>query len=277
VRTAASVQLGLGNVGRPGGGILALRGHATIQGSTDIATLYNIHPGYLNTPDARNKAHDTLTGYVGAETSATSYWSALPAFMVSQLKAWFGAAADAKNDYGYDALPKILGDHSHMPIFVEMDKGNVKGFMALGQNPAVGGQDASFQRKALAKLDWLVVRDLYETETATFWRDSPEAQSGELRPEDVKTEVFLLPAAAVAEGDGSFTNTQRLVQFHEKAADPPRDARPHPWVTGPPRPRPQGPYKHSPGRGGPPHPAPTRGYTCEAGDKRSGNADATPD
>src|SRR5262249_38165317 len=155
-------------VGRPGGGILALRGHATIQGSTDIATLYNLHPGYLNTPSAL-KTHDTLRDYIRTETQPTSFWSNFPAFIVSQLKAWFGDAATAQNNYYYDYLPKIIGDHSHLPMFVEMHRGNIKGFFAMGQNPAVGGQNASYQRMALSKLQWMVVRDLYETETASFW------------------------------------------------------------------------------------------------------------
>jgi formate dehydrogenase major subunit len=230
IRAAAVLQLLLGNVGRPGGGILALRGHATIQGSTDIATLYNIHPGYLNTPSAL-RPHDTLRDYIRAETSATSYWSNFPKFIVSQLKAWYGAAATADNDYAYNFLPKIIGDHSHIPMFIEMSRGNMQGFFALGQNPAVGGQNAGFQRQALAKLKWLVVRDLYETETATFWKDSPEVRGGQLNPRDVQTEVFFLPAAAVPENDGSFTNTQRLVQWHEKAVDPPDDARSDLWFT----------------------------------------------
>ena len=116
-------------------------------------------------------------------------------------------------------------------MFVEMDKGTVKGMFALGQNPAVGGQNAGFQRKALAKLEWLVVRDLYETETASFWKDSPEVRNGDLRTEDIQTEVFFLPASAAPEMDGSFTNTQRLAQWHEKAADPPGDARSDIWFT----------------------------------------------
>jgi formate dehydrogenase major subunit len=230
IRASGILQLLLGNIGRPGGGILALRGHATIQGSTDIATLYNLQPGYLNTPSAL-RTHDTLRDYIKLETTPTSYWSNFPKFIISQLKAWYGDAATAANDYAYDYLPKIIGDHSHLPMFVEMSKGNIQGFFAMGQNPAVGGQNASFQRKALAKLDWLVVRDLYETETASFWKDSPEVKSGDLRPESIKTEVFFLPAAAVAEMDGSFTNTQRLVQWHERAADPPGDARSDIWFT----------------------------------------------
>src|SRR5262249_23815482 len=230
IRAAAVLQLLLGNVGRPGGGILALRGHATIQGSTDIATLYNIHPGYLNTPSAL-RPHDTLRDYIRAETSATSYWSNFPRFIVSQLKAWFGDAATPANDFAYNFLPKIIGDHSHMPMFVAMSEGRMDGLFALGQNPAVGGQNASLQRKALARLKWLVVRDLYETETATFWKDSPEVGNGQLRTQDIQTEVFFLPAAAVPENDGSFTNTQRLVQWHEKAVDPPDDARSDLWFT----------------------------------------------
>jgi formate dehydrogenase major subunit len=230
IRAAAILQLLLGNIGRPGGGILALRGHATIQGSTDIATLYNLHPGYLNAPDARRR-HDTLLDYIRTETSATSFWSNFPAFIVSQLKSWFGDAATPENEFGYQFLPKITGDHSHIPMFVAMAEGKIDGFFAMGQNPAVGGQNASLQRKALAKLKWMVVRDLYETETASFWHDSPEVKSGELNPRRIDTEVFFLPAAGVPEMDGSFTNTQRLVQWHDKAVDPPDDARSDIWFT----------------------------------------------
>lgn len=230
IRAGAILQLLLGNIGRPGGGILALRGHATIQGSTDLATLYNLHPGYLNTPSAR-RAHDTLADYLRTETQPTSYWSNLPKFFISQLKAWFGDAARPENDFGYDFLPKIIGDHSHLQMFVDMFAGKIKGLFAMGQNPAVGGQNARLQRKALARLDWLVVRDLFETETASFWKDSPEIARSELKTEEIPTEVFLLPAAAVPEMEGSFTNTQRLVQWHERAADPPGDARSDIWFT----------------------------------------------
>ncbi len=232
IRTAAMLQALLGNIGRPGGGVLALRGHATIQGSTDIATLYHSLPGYLNMPDAR-KAHDTLKDFVLTEgvPLSTSYWGNYPKFAVSYFKAQYGDAATQDNDYGYSYHPKITGDHSHLPMFVEMAAGKIKGFFVMGQNPAVGGQNARFQRKAMAKLDWMVVRDFFETETAAFWRNSPEVKSGELKPSDIKTEVFFLPAAAVAEMDGSFTNTQRLLQQHEKAADPPDDARSDIWFT----------------------------------------------
>ncbi len=230
IRTAALIQALLGNAGRPGGGVLALRGHATIQGSTDVPTLYNLLPGYLAQPSIEaGKNHDTLGSYIGQQTILTSYWSNYPKFMVSLLKSWFGDAATKENDYGYDHIPKIDGDLSHIPMFIDMGKGNIKGMFAMGQNPAVGGQNARFQRTALGKLDWLVVRDFFQTETATFWKDSPEVQRGELKQADIKTEVFFLPAAGVPEKSGSFTNTQRLLQWHDKAADPPGDARNELW------------------------------------------------
>jgi formate dehydrogenase major subunit len=112
-----------------------------------------------------------------------------------------------------------------------MTEGRVKGMFAMGQNPAVGGQNAILQRKALAKLEWLVVKDNFETETAAFWYNSPEVKSGELRTEEIPTEVFFFPSAQVAEMDGSYTNTQRLVKWHYKAVDPPGDARSDLWFT----------------------------------------------
>lgn len=232
IRCAAMLQSLLGNIGRPGGGVLALRGHATIQGSTDIATLYHSLPGYLNMPDAR-KAHQSLKEFILTEGGplATSYWGNYPKFAVSYFKAQFGAAATAENDYGYDYHPKITGDHSHLPMMIDMASGRIKGFFVMGQNPAVGGQNAKFQRKALAKLEWMVVRDFFETETAAFWRNSPEIRSGELKTAEIKTEVFFLPAASVPEMEGCFTNTQRLLQQHDKAVDPPGDARSDLWFS----------------------------------------------
>lgn len=232
IRAAAVLQSLLGNIGRPGGGVLALRGHASIQGSTDIATLYHSLPGYLNMPDAR-KAHESLKDYILTEAVplSTSYWGNYPKFAVSYFKAQFGDAATRENDYGYDYHPQITGDHSVMPMVIDMMAGKIKGFLVMGQNPAVGGQNARFQRKALAKLDWMVVRDFFETETAAFWRNSPEIRSGELKTSGIKTEVFFLPAAVVAEMEGTFTNTQRLIQAHDKAVDPPGEARSDAWFT----------------------------------------------
>ena len=226
IRTAGIVQALLGNMGRPGGGIMALRGHATIQGSTDIATLYNLLPGYLPTPSAQVPEHATLDGWVAKEMPTTGWWANGRTYMVSFLKAWYGDAAREDNDWGYELLPKNVGDHSHMPMFTAMQDGVVKGFMAIGQNPAVGGQNAVYQRQAMSKLEWMVVRDHYMTETAEFWR-APDVED----PSAIRTEVIFMPAAAITEIDGSFTNTQRLLQWHEKAVDPPGDARSDLWFT----------------------------------------------
>jgi formate dehydrogenase major subunit len=226
----ALLQLLLGNIGRPGGGVVALRGHATIQGSTDVPTLYHSIHGYMPAPSVLKK-HDTLTDYLASETLPTGLWANMPKFLISYLKSMYGEAATRENDFGYNWHPKISGDHSHLPMMVAMREGQVKGMLAMGQNPAVGGQNASLQRKALAQLDWLVVKDNFITETAAFWYNSPEVKSGALKPEDIQTELFFFPSAQVAEMDGSFTNTQRLVQWHYKAVDPPGDCRSDIWFT----------------------------------------------
>ena len=230
IRTAAILQLLLGNIGRPGGGIMALRGHASIQGSTDIPTLYDILPGYLPMPKLGVNSHD-LNTYYSKHRDKTGWWWNIDKYMVSLLKAYYGHAAMKDNDFGFGWLPRVTGDHSHQGYFLEMMDGKVEGLFVMGQNPAVAGPNSRFERKALAKLKWLVVRDLVELETASFWYDSPEIESGELRTEDIETEVFLLPAAGHAEKEGCFTNTQRLIQWHQKAVGPPGDARSEPWFV----------------------------------------------
>ncbi|HZA14223.1 MAG TPA: molybdopterin-dependent oxidoreductase, partial [Myxococcaceae bacterium] len=214
IRTAAIIQLLLGNIGRPGGGILALRGHASIQGSSDIPTLYNLLPGYLPMPSARTG--ESLEAYFRAHQAQSGWWSELPKYVVSLLKAWFGDAARADNDYLFDRLPRLTGDHSHYTTVSDMVDRRVKGFFVIGENPVVGSSAGRFQRKALENLEWLVVRDPVLIETAEFWRAAPE---------QIQTEVFFLPAASHAEKDGTFTNTQRLLQWREKAIEPPGDAR----------------------------------------------------
>ena len=229
VRTAAIIQLLLGNIGRPGGGILALRGHASIQGSTDIPTLYNILPGYLTMPHAT--AHPALADYIEANRAPAGFWGHTDAFVVSLLKAWWGDAARPENDFCYGHMPFITGDHSTYQTTVDMADGKVRGFLVMGENPAVGSANGRLHRFAMAQLDWLVVRDLVEIESATFWHDGPEIDSGELRTADIGTEVFFLPAAAHTEKDGTFTNTQRMLQWHHKAVEPEGDCRSDLWFT----------------------------------------------
>ena len=229
IRAASILQLLLGNIGRPGGGILALRGHASIQGSTDIPTLYDLLPGYLPMPTARHGR--SLEEYVRGNRAQSGWWSEFPKYVVSLLKAWYGDAARKENDFGFAWLPKLTGDHSHLVTVADMAEGRVKGYFVMGQNPVVGSPHGSLQRKGLRNAEWVVVRDLALNETATFWHEGPEFESGELRPEDVGTEVFFFPAAAHTEKDGSFTNTQRLLQWREKAVDPPGDARSELWFV----------------------------------------------
>jgi formate dehydrogenase major subunit len=228
IRAAAILQLLLGNTGRPGGGVLALRGHSSIQGSTDIPTLYDILPGYLPMPFFEGDSN-SLSSYLKTHTATTGWWNNFDKYAVSLLKAWYGDAATAENEYAFEFLPRVTGDHSEYGYWLDMADGKLEGLFVMGQNPAVGAANGRLERSAMANLKWLVVRDFVETETAAFWKDSPEVERGELDPSKIGTEIFFLPAAGHAEKDGSFTNTQRLLQYHEKAVDPPEDCRSETW------------------------------------------------
>jgi formate dehydrogenase major subunit len=225
----ALLQLLLGNFGRPGAGIMALRGHASIQGSTDVPTLYHSIHGYMPQPSALKK-HETLADYLAGETVPTGYWGNMPKFVVSYLKSMWGDAATPENEFGWAWHPKIFGDHSHMPMFLAMKEGKVRGMLCIGQNPATS-LNAKLERTALHKLEWLVVKDNWLHETAQFWKTAPEIVDGHVSPADIKTEVFFFPAAQVAETEGTFTNTQRMLQTHFKAAEAPGDCRTDAWFT----------------------------------------------
>jgi formate dehydrogenase major subunit len=229
IRTAAILQTLLGNMGRPGGGIMALRGHASIQGSTDIPTLFDLLPGYLVMPHAHG--NEDLGAYVAAEKLDKGFWANTRQYMVSLLKAWWGDAATAENDFCYDYLPRLTGSHSTYETVLAQLDGVCTGYFLLGQNPAVGSANARMQRLGMANLDWLVVRDFSLIESATWWKNGPEIETEEMRTADIKTEVFFLPAAAHTEKDGSFTNTQRMLQWHHTAVEPAGDARSDLWFT----------------------------------------------
>src|SRR3954471_21150424 len=230
IRTGAIVQLLLGNIGRPGGGVFALRGHASIQGSTDIPTLFNLLPGYLAMPSVE---HTDLATWVADQRTAghKGYGYDVDAYLISLLKEYFGDAATAENDFGFGWLPRINGDHGTYRTVMDMIDGKVSGYFVLGQNPAVGSAHGKLQRLGLANLDWLVVRDLNEIETATFWQDSPEIETGEIVPERCRTEVFLMPAASHVEKEGTFTQTQRMLQWRTKAVEPGGDRRSELWFA----------------------------------------------
>ncbi len=228
IRAAAILQLILGNVGRPGGGVNALRGHSNIQGATDMAGAFHLLPGYLKAPRA---SWQSLKEYLEATTpkplrpNAMNYWSNTPKFMVSLLKAFYGPHATRENDFAYHYLPKLEegADHSWVHIIDDMYKGIIQGMVAFGMNPVANGPNSPKILAALAKLKWLVVVENFETETAHFWKAPKEAMG--MDPAEVKTEVFLLPAANFAEKDGSFTNSARWLQWKWKAVDPPGQAK----------------------------------------------------
>src|ERR1043165_5794457 len=150
IRTAAILQLLLGNIGRSGGGIMALRGHASIQGSTDIPTLFNILPGYIPMPHA---GQDTdLESYIAADAGTKGYWGNMDAYAVSLLKSWFGDAATAANDYCFDYLPRLTSGHSNYDTVVKQVEGQSEGYFVVGENPAVGTANAKMNRVGLAGL-----------------------------------------------------------------------------------------------------------------------------
>jgi formate dehydrogenase major subunit len=227
IRAAAILQTLLGNIGRPGGGIMALRGHASIQGSTDIPTLFNILPGYLPMPQA--SSHQDLDSWVEADEGKAGFWGNVRSYAVSLMKSYWGDAATADNDYCFDYLPRITGDHSTYNTVKAMIEGRCKGYFLVGENPAVGSSNGKMQRLGMAALDWMVVRDLQMIESATFWKDGPEIETGELVTEEIGTEVFFLPAASHVEKAGTFTQTQRMLQWRDKAVNRPGDARSELW------------------------------------------------
>ena len=228
IRTAAMVQLLLGNVGRAGGGVNALRGHSNIQGATDMAGIFDILPGYLKMP---NPNDTDLAAYLKRITPTASkpgiwdsfnYWSNTPKFTVSLLKAFYGDAATKQNDFAFSYLPKIDRNYSWTQIWDQMYRGNVKGMFAFGMNGVMIGPDTQKNIDALKKADWLVVGEIYPDETSEFWR-APGIKTEEMK--NIKTTVYRLPCAGFAEKDGTMVNSARWLQWKNAALPPPGDAR----------------------------------------------------
>jgi formate dehydrogenase major subunit len=228
IRTAAMIQLLLGNVGRSGGGVNALRGHSNIQGATDMAGIFDNLPGYLKVP---NPDDTDLAAYLKRITPTPSkpgvwesfnYWSNTPKFAVSLLKAFYGDAATKQNDFAYSYLPKVDRNYSWTQIWDRMFRGEVKGMFAFGMNGVMVGPDTQKNIDALKKADWLVVGEIYPDETSEFWR-APGTSTDEMK--SIKTTVYRLPCAGFAEKDGSMTNSARWLQWKDIAMPTPGDAR----------------------------------------------------
>ena len=228
IRTAAMLQLLMGNVGRAGGGVNALRGHSNIQGATDMAGIFDILPGYLKMP---SPADVDLAAYVKRITPTLSkpdpwdsynYWSNTSKFAVSFLKAMYGTAATKENDFAFHYLPKIDRNYSWVNIWNDMYEGKVKGIFAFGMNGVMIGPDSEKNINALKKADWLVVCEIYPDETSEFWR-APGISTDEMKK--INTTVYRLPGAGFAEKDGTFVNSARWLQWKNVALPPPGQAR----------------------------------------------------
>ena len=228
IRTAAILQLLLGNVGRAGGGVNALRGHSNIQGATDMGGVFDNLPGYLKVPNptdvdlAAYLKRITPTASKPAPWDSFNYWSNTPKFAVSFLKAMFGDAATKENDFAFHYLPKVDRNYSWTQIWDNMYRGSVKGMFAFGMNGVAIGPDSQKNIDALKKADWLVVGEIYPDETSEFWK-SPGITPEEMKT--INTTVYRLPCAGFAEKDGSMTNSARWLQWKNAAVPPPGDAR----------------------------------------------------
>ena len=227
IRTGAIVQLLLGNIGRPGGGINALRGHANVQGATDHAIVAGILPGYLQVPQP---TQTSLSEHLEQSTprplvrDAMNYWGNYPKFFVSQLKAWFGDRAQPDNEFGYHYLGKMDEDATWLSIWDQARQGKLEGFIALGFNTLLAGPNIPRLLEAMAKLKWKVVIDPFMLDTAEFWKVPG------MNPSEIDTEVLYLPTTHWIERDGSFTNSGRWAQWKEKVIDAPIGVRSDTWI-----------------------------------------------
>jgi len=228
IRTAAIVQLILGNVGRAGGGVNALRGHSNIQGATDMAGLFDSLPGYLKVPIPADTSFDdwmkriTPTSSKPAAWDSFNYYSNTPKFAVSLLKAFYGDAATKQNGWAFDYLPKVDRNYSWVQMWDDMYRGNVKGMLAFGMNGVAIGPNSKKNIDALKKAEFLVVGEIYPNETSDFWR-APGISTDEMK--QIQTTVYNLPCAGFAEKDGSMTNSARWVLWKNTAVPTPGDAR----------------------------------------------------
>jgi formate dehydrogenase major subunit len=229
IRTAAMLQLLLGNVGRAGGGVNALRGHSNIQGATDMAGLFDSLPGYLKVPTPGDISFDawmkraTPTASKPAPWDSWNYYSNTSKFTVSLMKSFYGDAATKQNDWAFDYLPKVDRDYSWTNLWNDMYNGTVKGMLAFGMNGVAIGPDSNKNIDALKKADWLVVGEIYQDETSEFWKSPRVIAQGDMK--QIQTTVYRLPCAGFAEKDGSFTNSARWLLWKNAAVPTPGDCR----------------------------------------------------
>lgn len=226
IRTGAMMQLLLGNIGIPGGGMNALRGHSNIQGLTDLGLMTNLLPGYLTLP---NEDEQSFDGYIEARTqeplrkNQLSYWSNYKKFHVSLMKAWWGDHAHEGNNYAYDYLPKLDKPYDMLQAYELMNHGEMNGYICQGFNPLAAAPNKAKLIKGFSNLKYMVIMDPLVTETSEFWRNVGELN--DVDSSEIQTEVFRLPTSCFAEEDGTLVNSGRWLQWHWKAAEPPAEAR----------------------------------------------------
>ena len=226
IRTMAMIQLLLGNMGRPGGGINALRGHANVQGITDMCAYSENLSGYMSAPTDADVDRAT---YLAARTGKAlrpnqmAFTQNFPKWNTSLMKAYFGANATKDNDFCYDWLPKRDTAYDVLSIFERMHQGKVNGFITQGFNPLAAVPNKKKLSQGMAKLKYLVVMDPLQTETAEFWKNF--GPLNDVDPAKIQTEVFRLPTTCFAEETGTFTNSSRVIAWKEKAVDPPGEAK----------------------------------------------------
>ncbi len=226
IRTAAMVQLLLGNIGMAGGGMNALRGHSNIQGLTDLGLLSEALPGYLSLPKEQEtdyKAYIEKRVQKPLRPGQFSYWQNYAKFHVSFMKAWYGAAAHKDNNYAFEYLPKLDKPHDILQVFEDMNQGKMNGYFCQGFNPLAAFPCKAKVGRALSKLKYLVTIDPLATETAAFWENHGEYNDTD--PAKIQTEVFRLPSTCFAEEDGSLVSSSRVLQWHWKGAEPPGEAK----------------------------------------------------
>lgn len=219
-RAMSVLQLLLGNVGIPGGGVNALRGEPNVQGATDMGMMVNEHPAYLKWANTTDRS--SLRKWLESQTYSNGYYTNKPKFLISSLKEWFGENATFENDYGYDWWPKVPAspDYTMMSTFELMSQESIKGYFNWGMNPAASAPNAKFAREAMAKLEWLVAVDQVHTESATFWK------APDMNPKEIQTEVYYLPCALIYEKPGTILNSGRWLQWRYEAVKPWDEAKP---------------------------------------------------
>ena len=213
IRGFTILQLLLGNLGKPGSGVNALRGEPNVQGACDMGVLNNYLPGYMDYP---SHTEPTLEAYTIKNGTGDRR------FLINMLKAFYGDYATPENDFCYAWLPKksAAKNYGTLSIFEDALEDKLKLLWIVGQNPAVTTPNLNMTFAGLDKLDTLVIHEIWETETASFWK-RPGAD-----PKSIQTEVFLLPAAFFMEKNGTITNSGGLIQWRNAAVKPPGRALP---------------------------------------------------